>query len=265
METLANGGFANLIDNIKGKLSGYATEQYVDDKLAVNLHPFFSAGLEDENYWDFTEYGHGFPAGCEALSDGWATLAFGDGTTGFDDMVFAVKPNKACIVDKATLLIEYRNLDFAYDDWFVSLGAGSATISSGLDEDSNVIFENGVGRIVVEGLGGDDLFYIALAYELNHNGATGTVDLRMSLYEGDYDGDYKPCWNIYFGDGVEFGNARDLSILDFFFGEKMRAFRKQAFTFGAKNKWCRTCNTEDNAPVSEKEMRAEIMRNISEK
>lgn len=79
-----------------------------------------------------------------------------------------------------------------------------------------------------------------------------------------YDGFFKPCCNIYFGEGSSFGNINSESIVDCYFSREMTAFRRGCFVFGKKNHWCNTCNTEDNASVNSIEYRQKILHDCME-
>lgn len=75
-----------------------------------------------------------------------------------------------------------------------------------------------------------------------------------------YDGLFKPCCNVYFGEDTTFGNINKEGIVDCYFSKKMVLFRRECFVFGEKNHWCSSCNTEDNASVDSIENRQEILR-----
>jgi len=78
METLASGGFANLVDNIKGKyydkdavdgmLSDYATEQYVDDAIDdIDLTDYALKSEVPDDTSDLTN-GAGFQTAADVAS-----------------------------------------------------------------------------------------------------------------------------------------------------------------------------------------------------
>lgn len=74
-----------------------------------------------------------------------------------------------------------------------------------------------------------------------------------------YDGTVKSCCNIYFNCANIYGNANENLLTDIYFGEELCNFRRELFTFSRKSGGCATCNTEDNAQVSEQAERKNIL------
>jgi hypothetical protein len=77
-----------------------------------------------------------------------------------------------------------------------------------------------------------------------------------------YNGDFKPCCNIYFGEDTTIGNINEISILDVYFGSIYTEYRRHLLCFSEKNGKCATCNAEDNAKIETKLQRETLLRNL---
>lgn len=72
-----------------------------------------------------------------------------------------------------------------------------------------------------------------------------------------FDGNIKPCCNIYFGENTNYGSVLEDGILDCYF-KNLREFRIDKFKFGEKLDACRYCKDFDNASRETMKLRNEI-------
>ena len=173
-------------------LDGTSYSAY-DAKSQPNLTPFFSHSLTDTTYWKSIDTTH-----VTQLTDGWAHFAYDNSTgTGWvwninfsPWMISALKPST-----KYTALIEVRNAS----------GFGSVCVIAVSD---NTKYRNApflypayvqadMTKLATRRDTETTLHDISSAVELGSSigvaaGANVAFDFRLSLYEGNYNGTYKP-------------------------------------------------------------------------
>lgn len=207
---------------------GDRATDWIPEESQPNLTPWFSAPVTDTLYW-YTVDGRGEPAtGSEGTDcatngdDGWAHIvmdsresAGNDGSSGLYMNMHVKKGYLQRYVRPAgvyTWLIEVKNLNFipknATDVLQISPSIGNTTMDV-LGEARYYTTENGEKRMrVIAKTGFSSLSRDSRGYCYIKQGCFAEFDLRVSLYEGVYDGPYKPySGEILYpphSDGVEY-------------------------------------------------------------
>lgn len=78
-----------------------------------------------------------------------------------------------------------------------------------------------------------------------------------------YDGYFKPCCNVYFGEEANFGDLKRQSLLDAYFSNGMIEFRRHLFDFSPKKRWCSLCNQEDDATIESNQRRRDLLMHLN--
>ncbi len=181
-----------------------------------NLTPFFSRSLTDTSYWKYIHTNY-----ITQLTDGWAHVAC-DNSAGTKTAIVLFRPKPQSFMDSSfvgTALVEIRN------------ASGTATIIPVWNGDANSAAQlQQTDSSTRSFLVADGTYYracIASAYVSTAPSLTGgyisvnagnsvEFDLRLSLYEGTYTGEYKPYyervnvlhWPLSFGAGaIRTGNS----------------------------------------------------------
>lgn len=75
-----------------------------------------------------------------------------------------------------------------------------------------------------------------------------------------YDGKFKPCCNIYFGENTNIGSVIDDGIVETYFNKKSIEYRRALVVFGEKSGYCKTCATGDNSDIKTREIRKRLLQ-----
>lgn len=118
-----------------------------------------------------------------------------------------------------------------------------------------------------------ELFFCANNWSILGNDRGGTVkglksaDVRtmpcnnpIREVQISYDGLFKPCCNIYFGENTTVGSIKKDGILKTYFSQPCIQYRRDLVTFGKKSGKCATCNTEDNSDMESAEIRESLIK-----
>lgn len=95
--------------------------------------------------------------------------------------------------------------------------------------------------------------------ELSKNGRQTPCVNPFREVNISYDGFFKPCCNVYFGENTSFGDINRQGVVECYFCGNMIEFRRNMFCFGEKKGWCYSCNTEDNASKDTMAKRRKIL------
>ena len=154
-----------------------------------NLTPFLSHDLTDSNYWGTT--GSSSQAAGTQLEDGWAHFEV------TSDLQLYVKTANIDLQVSSpyTLMLEVRNSTAASGTSFVTSYSMSAweTVESVSVDGDGVYLLNVSTR---------DTMQTRILQKITTSSFTG--DIRVSLYEGDYTGEYQPY--------VEYAQAESISV-----------------------------------------------------
>ena len=178
-------------DAIRAEVSEtYSTKEESAQMAQPNLRPMFSATpisqTDNNDWWDNVNH----PEALTPMSDGWCHVEYTNSTTSvvfvnyFDTLCDSIKPG--CVY---TLLIEIRN-DVGESDASVNYG-GDFVNSSFITSSSRI----GEGTHYAEITSKDDLSGTTgclRCYTGFGAGSSKSFDVRISLYEGEYSGPYKP-------------------------------------------------------------------------
>lgn len=163
-----------------------------------NLSPFFSHDLKDVYNSDSnpTGYWAASPSGALVrLEDGWAHFEPSNTVTSQTDYGFNVKPilNFGTIQQTVTILVELRNISWTgttapkiycpYSPGTTIINAANFNIASNTTQTERFKLTTKVGNNYSE------LFRGIIRLSAN---SFAQFDIRISLYEGDYNGPYKP-------------------------------------------------------------------------
>ncbi len=163
-----------------------------------NLSPFFSHDLRDVYNLDSnpTGYWAASPSGALVrLEDGWAHFEPSNTVTSQTDYGFNVKPilNFGTIQQTVTILVELRNISWTgatapkiycpYSPETTIINAANFNIASNTTQTERFKLTTKVGNNYSE------LFRGIIRLSAN---SFAQFDIRISLYEGDYNGPYKP-------------------------------------------------------------------------
>ena len=183
------------VDEVTGAITSEMRASY-RDSIARNLSPFYAHDFQDvynatsnpDGYWTET------PANATQLTDGWAhiTLPNASGTGTMYSRTY-VRP-MASVPDNATLLIEVENLvtNVTSTTTKPRLWFNPNMSSSQMGGAIPYLMEDGVYRVALTKNSNLSPTHFARWWWGIENGGTAEFDARISVYEGTYDGPFKP-------------------------------------------------------------------------
>ena len=166
----------------------------------ANLTPFFANSLTDTSYWYSTDTKH-----ITQLTDGWAHIAC-DNSSGTAQLYigFEPKPIAGIKADVGySLLVEFRNIDVAAGNPFVALSQDTTNWQmapasskyfylSSIADGATFVPETSAAAPY-----DTSVIQLLSLYSFIPAGASCSFDLRLSLYEGTYTGEYVPYATQY--------------------------------------------------------------------
>ena len=183
------------VDEVTGAITSEMRASY-RDSIARNLSPFYAHDFQDvynatsnpDGYWTET------PANATQLTDGWAhiTLPNASGTGTMCSRTY-VRP-MASVPDNATLLIEVENLvtNVTSTTTKPRLWFNPNMTNSQMGGAIPYLMEDGVYRVALTKNSNLSPTHFARWWWGIENGGTAEFDARISVYEGTYDGPFKP-------------------------------------------------------------------------
>ena len=197
IELAMSGSYAPMqVRNVKLEKGNKATdwtpapedqEAYSYQLSQPNLSPFFSMPVTDNAYWYTTT---NISAYASNMGDGWASFA--ENSLNINVSPLSAAMSLLSAATKYTVLLEVSNSNVVGT---VRLYADTATNSMISATTSATITGDGEYRIPVTTKAdpfADAITHFRLFLNASASGASFAGDVRLSLYEGEYSGPYKP-------------------------------------------------------------------------
>lgn len=173
----------------------YGVSEYTPE--TVNLEPFFDVPMSNTSYWSSRSFYTGVT--YTDKDDGWASVDIVGSAAGVATLASPVAHALDSSSKTFTLLVEIKNFVASYGsmEWRVSfgtigaylaqLGASGYVFSKTIRDDTTFSVPVKVNDLSD---GKYPTYLLSMSVDVGVSGDTASFDVRLSLYEGSYSGDY---------------------------------------------------------------------------